>query len=114
VVGDLAASLHAPGVVDVVTAVAPYVPSGARRWLPADVQRYEPVRALDGGDDGLAIVHRVVEHAASLLRPGGHLLLELGGDQDALLSSVFSRHEFTAIESWRDDDGDLRGVVARR
>jgi release factor glutamine methyltransferase len=114
VVGDLAAPLHAQGDVDVVTAVAPYVPTADRALLPSDVQRYEPVRALDGGHDGLAAVRRVVAHAAILLRPGGHLLLELGGDQDDLLAHHLARHGFAGVESWHDAHGDLRGLVARR
>jgi release factor glutamine methyltransferase len=113
VVGDLAAPLHAPGAVEVITAIAPYVPTDERPLLPSDVQRYEPVRALDGGHDGLAVVRRVVDHAAALLPPGGHLLLELGGAQDELLAPDLARHAFT-WESWHDDDGDLRGLVARR
>ncbi len=114
VVGDLATPLHASGVVDVITAVAPYVPTADRALLPSDVQRHEPVRALDGGDDGLGVVRRVLAHAGRLLRPGGHLLLELGGDQDVALAPDLARHGFTSSESWDDDDGDLRGVVARR
>lgn len=114
VVGDLAASLHLPGAVDVVTAVAPYVPTADRAVLPSDVQRYEPRLALDGGDDGLAVVQRVVAHAARLLRPGGHVLLELGGTQDELLAADLARHGFSGVESWHDEDRDLRGVVARR
>jgi release factor glutamine methyltransferase len=114
VVGDLAAPVRAAGTVDVVTAVAPYVPTAARRVLPADVQRHEPVRALDGGDDGLAVVRRVVEHAAALLRPGGHLLLELGGEHDVALAPHLARHGFGPTASWRDDDGDLRGLITRR
>jgi release factor glutamine methyltransferase len=113
IVGDLAAAVHAPGTVDVVTAVAPYVPTADRPLLPSDVQRYEPVRALDGGDDGLAVVRVVVEHASVLLRAGGHLLLELGGAQDVALAPDLARHGF-AVESWHDDDGDLRGLIARR
>jgi release factor glutamine methyltransferase len=114
VVGDLAAALHLPGAVDVVTAVAPYVPTAAQRLLPIDVQRHEPVVALDGGDDGLAVVRRVVAHAAGLLRPGGHLLVELGGEQDVALAPELAHHGFASAESWHDDDGDLRGLVARR
>ena len=68
--GDLAAPLRG-GSFDVVTAVAPYVPTGALRLLPADVQRHEPVRALDGGPDGLGVVARVIDDAARLLHPGG-------------------------------------------
>lgn len=114
VVGDLAAPLHMPGGVDVVTAVAPYVPTRERRLLPADVQRHEPVHALDGGGDGLAVVRRVVTAAAVLLRDGGHLLLELGGTQDVDLAPHLAAHGFVAFEPWHDEDGDLRGVHARR
>ncbi len=114
VVGDLAAPLHLSGLVDVVTAVAPYVPTSERRLLPADVQRHEPVRALDGGDDGLTVVRRVVADATTLLHAGGHLLLELGGTQDRALAHDFERHGFSRVEPWRDEDGDLRGVHARR
>jgi release factor glutamine methyltransferase len=113
-VGDLAASLHLMSAVDVVTAVAPYVPTGDRRLLPGDVQRHELARALDGGDDGLTVVRRVVAHAATLLRDGGHLLLELGGEQDHALASDLARYGFADAEPWHDDDRDLRGVIARR
>jgi release factor glutamine methyltransferase len=111
-VGDLASALHAPGAVDVVTAVAPYVPTADRRFLPADVQRHEPALALDGGDDGLSVVRRVVEQAVRLLRVGGRLLLELGGAQAELLAPDLDRHGFAAVDTWNDDDGDLRGLVA--
>ena len=114
VVGDLAESLHALASVDVVTAVAPYVPTAARALLPSDVQRHEPRRAHDGGDDGLAVVRRVVEHAGVLLRPGGHLLLELGGDQDQALAPDLARHGLDTVTAWYDDDGDLRGLCAGR
>jgi len=114
VVGDLAAPLHLLGAVDVVTAVAPYVPTGERRLLPADVQRHEPAHALDGGDDGLTVVRHVVAHAAALLRGGGHLLLEVGGTQDAMLAPDLARHGFAPAEPWCDDDHDLRGVHVRR
>jgi release factor glutamine methyltransferase len=113
VVGDLGA-LRACATFDVVAAVAPYVPTADRRLLPADVQRHEPALALDGGDDGLTVVRRVVAHAAALLRPGGHLLVELGGTQDDTLAPELAHHGFTEVESWCDDDGDLRGVVATR
>jgi len=85
IVGDLAAPIGGDGTFDVVTAVAPYVPTSSLGLLPADVQRYEPRLALDGGVDGLALVRRVADAAARLLRPGGWLLTEVGGDQDATL-----------------------------
>ena len=112
VVGDLGQAFGS-GMFDVVTAVAPYVPSGDMRLLPADVQRYEPRRALDGGDDGLDVVRRVVASAARLLRRGGWLVIELGADQDATLAGALAGSGFDATETWLDEDGDLRGLAAR-
>ena len=113
VVGDLGECLR-PGVFDVVTAVAPYVPTGSMRFLPADVQTYEAALALDGGPDGLAVVRRLVAAAARLLRPGGWLLIELGGDQDRALAPTLATHGFGRHDAWSDEDGDLRGLSARK
>jgi release factor glutamine methyltransferase len=110
---DLGAAL-AGGAFDLVVAVAPYVPTGALAFLPADVQRYEPRSALDGGPDGLAVVRRLVAGADRLLRRGGWLLLEVGGDQDEELAPTLAARGFGPPERWTDEEGDLRGVAARR
>jgi release factor glutamine methyltransferase len=112
VVSDLDAPFR-PNAFDIVTAVAPYVPTAALRFLPADVQGYEPSLALDGGSDGLDLVRRTVVSAARLLRPGGWLLVELGGDQDQALSPTLAASGFGAANPWFDEDGDLRGLAAR-
>ncbi|HEX4776309.1 MAG TPA: HemK family protein methyltransferase [Acidimicrobiia bacterium] len=99
-------------VFDVVTAVPPYVPTNAMPLLAADVRRYEPAIAVDGGADGLAVARHVVATAARLLRPGGVLLLELGGEQDDALVPTLAAAGFPSAEPWHDDDGALRGVAA--
>jgi release factor glutamine methyltransferase len=112
VLADLGAPLR-PRAFDVVTAVAPYVPTGDLRLLPADVRRYEPARALDGGGDGLDVVRRIVMSARRLLRPGGWLLVEVGGRQDDELRAALATDGFSGVTRWCDDDGDLRGVAAQ-
>ena len=97
---------------DLVTAVAPYVPTSELRLLPEDVRRYEPRLALDGGDDGLRVLRRIVRSAARLLRSGGWLLVELGGQQDGALGPVLRENGFAHDAPWFDDDGDLRGLAA--
>lgn len=111
VVGDLAGPLRPDLAADVVTAVAPYVPTDALDLLPSDVRDHEPVRALDGGADGLAVVRRIVTAAAGLLRPGGHLVLELGGDQADALAPDLAAAGFAPAEVWHDDEGDPRGLT---
>ena len=112
VLGDLGQPL-ARRSFDVLTAVAPYVPTAALQFLPADVQRYEPRNALDGGRDGLDLVRQVVASAADLLRPGGWLLIEVGADQDRMLAPTLDECGFGAATSWRDEDGELRGLAAQ-
>jgi release factor glutamine methyltransferase len=110
--GDVDGPLR-PGWFDVVTAVAPYVPTGDLHFLPADVQRHEPRLALDGGADGLEVVRRIVAAAARLLRPGGWLLVELGGGQDRALRPTLAASGFSPAIPWFDEDGDLRGLAAQ-
>jgi release factor glutamine methyltransferase len=96
--------------VDVVTAVVPYVPTEELRLLQRDTLTFETTLAYDGGADGLAIMRRAVAGARRLLRPGGTLLLELGGDQPAELGLP----GFEEIVVIRDQEGDVRGVETRR
>lgn len=111
-VADLGEPLRS-AAFDVVTVVAPYVPTGALDMLPADVQRYEPTLALDGGADGLDIVRRVATTAARLLRPGGWLFAELGGQQAGALRRSLTELGFVASDAWYDVEGDLRGIAVR-
>jgi release factor glutamine methyltransferase len=114
VVADLDTALAGDRTFDVVTAVAPYVPAGDLHLLPSDVQRHEPRLALDGGEAGLDVVERIIAAAVRLLRPGGWLLTEVGGDQDLRLAPALAAGGFDPAVSWADDEGDLRGLAAQR
>ena len=102
------------GRVDVLTAVVPYVPTGALHLLPRDVQAFEPRLALDGGPAGTDLLIEVVRRSTRWLRPGGWLLLELGGDQAEPLGRRLGDAGFEAIEVMVDEDGDPRAICARR
>ncbi len=104
--GDLKGSLH------VVVAVVPYVPTDALRLLPRDTLTHEDVAHYDGGTDGTDLLLRVVAGAPEYLRPGGQLILELGGDQGEAVRSSLEGNGYHAIETWTDDDGDVRGIQA--
>ncbi|WP_237301293.1 putative protein N(5)-glutamine methyltransferase [Streptomyces sp. CLI2509] len=90
--GDLYAPLPAAlrGRVDVLTANVPYVPSEEVRLLPAEARAHEPLVALDGGRDGLDLVRRVAEEAATWLAPGGRLLVESGERQAPEVAGIFT------------------------
>ena len=83
--GDLFAALPTQlrGRVDVLVANAPYVPTSAIGLMPPEARDHEPSVALDGGDDGLAVLRRIVRGAPDWLAPGGALLFETGSAQAA-------------------------------
>jgi release factor glutamine methyltransferase len=101
------------GRVDVVTAVVPYVPSEELHLLPRDVLAHEPCRSLDGGPRGTEVLERAARAAARWLRPGGSVLLELGGDQADELSTTMAATGFSAIRVHRDEEGRDRAIEAR-
>ena len=100
------------GETDVVVAVVPYVPSTELRLLPRDTLGFEDASHYDGGPDGTDVLRRVVTDAPRFLRPGGALLLELGGDQADLLRPALGHHGYSHVRTWTDEDGDLRGLEA--
>ncbi len=102
------------GRTDVVVAVAPYVPTSALEVLPRDTLHFEDVTLYDGGSDGTCVIRRILADAPDFLRPGGALLLEVGGTQHRLLAPELERLGYTGVETWADDDGDLRGIQAVR
>jgi release factor glutamine methyltransferase len=114
--GDLFAPLppSLQGRVDVVVGVVPYVPTPALPLLQRDTLAFESVLHYDGGDDGTWVLRRAVAGAADALRPGGALLLELGGDQARALAPVLAAHGFGDVAVLEDEDGDVRGIEATR
>ena len=82
------------------------------RWID-DVELHEPLLALDGGPGGTRVLEQAVWAGAELLRPGGALLLELGGDQAEALGGVLTTAGFAPARLFEDDDGDVRGIETK-
>jgi release factor glutamine methyltransferase len=79
--GDAAA---ARGPFDLVLANLPYVRHDAMPGLPIAAS-FEPVAALDGGEDGLEVAERLLHQLPDRLAAGGLALLEIGADQGDLI-----------------------------
>jgi release factor glutamine methyltransferase len=114
--GDLFDPLPASlrGTVDVVVSVVPYVPTPALALLPRGTLDFELPLSYDGGLDGTRLLRRVIDDSRHFLRPGGALLLELGGDQAEQLRDALSGSGYVDVVVLEDEDGDQRGLVATR
>jgi release factor glutamine methyltransferase len=88
--------------LDIVVSNPPYIFSNVWRTLDSAVRDYEPRLALDGGKDGLNLIHPLVEQAASALKPGGSLFLEIGYDQGPTVFHCLERYGFQNVTIKKD------------
>ncbi len=101
------------GTVDFVVSNPPYIPSADLPDLPAEILGFEPVLALDGGDDGLDTFRRIAGEAGRWLAPGGGLAVELdSGCVTAAAGELQGDYEGVTVR--RDLAGRERIVYARK
>jgi len=91
----------------------PYVPSAAIPYLMPEVQRYEPVQALDGGVNGLAFIRSIIREAPYRLMDGGCFFLEFGDEQQEPIRTVIKETQaFKDPVFFHDLSGRARVVSA--
>ena len=99
--------------VDVIVANLPYIATADLACLPPQVRDYEPVLALDGGADGLAVIADLLATLAlpqgrSKLRPGGRVYLEIGAGQGdaarALVQDLLPDAEVAIVQDYAELD----------
>jgi release factor glutamine methyltransferase len=66
----------------------PYIASGEISSLQPEVRDYDPLPALDGGADGLAVYRAIAADARRLLAPQGLLVVELGRGQEPAVAAL--------------------------
>jgi release factor glutamine methyltransferase len=103
--GDLFEPLPASlrGRVDVLTLIAPYVPTDEIDLLPREARLYEPRFTLDGGSDGLDLVRRVAAEAASWLAAGGAVLTEVSELQAPVVAELFATNGLDAAVHYDEE-----------
>ncbi|WP_347109255.1 putative protein N(5)-glutamine methyltransferase [Paenarthrobacter sp. S56] len=79
------------GHVDVLLVNAPYVPTNAIGMMPPEARLHEPMKALDGGPDGLDVQRRVVQDSAKWLTPGGAIFVETSPRQSRETGRIMAR-----------------------
>ncbi|MEO6807757.1 MAG: peptide chain release factor N(5)-glutamine methyltransferase [Isosphaeraceae bacterium] len=113
--GDLLDPVATEAPFDAILSNPPYIPTDDIAMLEPGVRDYEPHLALDGGGDGLRVVARLIDQAVPLLKPGGHLILEIGTDQEAPVRALIAAHpEFELATTVRDAANHPRVVRATR
>lgn len=100
--------------VDIVISNPPYVPTHEIQFLEADVKNFEPKDALDGGEDGLFHIKRLIREAPQYLKPQGYLMFEFGiGQRVQVQSLILAEQAYSEMRIENDLSGLERIAVAR-
>ncbi len=100
---------------DLIVSNPPYIPTGGIPSLQAEIRRYEPWMALDGGPEGLDCLELVIHRALRYLAVQGSLLLEMGYDQKTAIAEIaHAAGGYNRIEFLKDYSGHDRVVKLQK
>jgi release factor glutamine methyltransferase len=77
------------------------------------VRDHEPRGALTPGGDGLSVIRRLISESPRHLKPGGHLLIEIGFDQHERVAALIDPRVWTLLGIHQDLQGIPRTVALR-
>lgn len=95
---------------DLIVSNPPYIPAHDVESLQREVRDYEPRLALAAGADGLTIIRRLLTDAGAYLKPGGHLLFEIGFDQSEAVERLIAPMVDEGSWKFLDIYADLQGI----
>ncbi|MFV0292639.1 MAG: peptide chain release factor N(5)-glutamine methyltransferase [Paracoccus sp. (in: a-proteobacteria)] len=78
------------GHFDLIVSNPPYIPADKMRGLQPEVRDWEPHLALTDSGDGLSAYRVIAAAAPAYLTPGGWVLVEIGWQQGAAVTAIFT------------------------
>ncbi|MDE2444581.1 MAG: peptide chain release factor N(5)-glutamine methyltransferase [Alphaproteobacteria bacterium] len=96
---------------DLIVSNPPYIPKADIAGLEEDVRHFDPMLALDGGDDGLAAYRAIAAGAAAHLTPSGWIVLEIGAGQATEVTDIFADQGLKLVGQRADLGGHVRALV---
>jgi len=111
--GDLFAALPERARYQGVVANPPYVAQQDRARLAPEIVSHEPSLALFAGEDGLAVIRRIVSEAAAWVEPGGLLAVEIDPPLASEVCDLFGKAGFAQVRVVKDLAGLDRHVAGR-
>ena len=96
------------GSFDLIVSNPPYIATKIIETLDRDVRNYDPILALDGGDDGLEAYKIIASNCSSFLKNGGRIAVEIGYDQKSAVTALFTDVDLSLIDAVNDLSGQNR------
>ncbi len=97
---------------DLIVSNPPYIETKDIKNLSNDIKKYEPIMALDGGNDGLDLIKKVIYKSKNILKIQGMLALEIGNEQIKKVSKILFDNNFRIKHVVKDYKNNIRCVLA--
>jgi release factor glutamine methyltransferase len=101
------------GAVDVIVSNPPYIKSSDIALLDDNVKNYDPIIAIDGGEDGLTAYREISAITKEILVAHGTIFLEVGYNQADDVKKILINNGFSDVHSEKDLNGIDRVVVGK-
>ncbi len=98
---------------DLIVSNPPYIKRSDLRNLDIDVKKFEPKIALDGGNDGLDLIRKVIYKTKNILKINGMLALEIGNEQFRKVSKILTENNLREEYLIKDRINNVRCIISR-
>ena len=97
---------------DLIVSNPPYIKRCDIKNLNEDIKRFEPKIALDGGNDGLDVIRKVIYKASDILKINGKLALEIGNEQYKKVSKILINNNLRIEHIITDYNKNIRCLIS--
>ena len=100
------------GKYDLIISNPPYIDKHQLKYL--GVSEYEPLKALNGGINGIEIIFKVILKSSKLLKKNGKLIIEIGNNQKYKVKRILKKNNFFINKVIKDLSGQDRCIVSTK
>ena len=104
---------YLPKKFDLVVSNPPYIKRSVIKNLDGGIKLFEPKLALDGGNDGLDLIRKVIYKAKYILKIKGLLALEIGNEQLKEVSKILKRNNLRVEHIVNDYKDNVRSIISK-
>ena len=97
---------------DLIVSNPPYIVKREINRLANDIRKFEPKVALDGGNDGLDVIKKVIYKSKEILKLKGVLALEIGRGQYLSVARILRENNFRQIRIVKDYQNNIRCIFS--
>ena len=97
---------------DLIVSNPPYIMRKDIKNLNEDIKKFEPKLALDGGNDGLDLIKKIIYKSKNILKTKGMLALEIGNEQFKKVSKILKSNKFKTRYLVKDYRENIRCILS--